>query len=391
MATLLLVIIYIAFISLGLPDAVLGAGWPVIQPDLDVPYSYAGIIQMIIAGGTILSSMFSGWLIKKMGTDKLTVASVSLTAIALLGYSIAPNYLWLILLALPLGIGAGAVDAALNSFVAEHYESRHMSWLHSFWGVGALSGPFILSYLLSHGHSWRLGYRFVGIFQIGLVVLLIVSLPVWKKVHNVPQKQEGEEDHKKNQSFNIMDVFKIKGVSFALIVYLLYCGIEASMSLWGGSYLYKVKHLNPADGATFVSLFFAFITIGRFLTGALTYRLTNNQMIRIGASIILLGVVLMILPLPLPITVAGFLLVGLGCAPIYPCMLHETPARFGRDKSQSIMGYQMAVAYIGTTILPPFFGFVASTHFMESFPIFILVYIGILYISFEALVRRTKA
>ncbi|MDC7239109.1 MAG: MFS transporter [Spirochaetales bacterium] len=387
MATLLLVIIYIAFISLGLPDALLGAGWPVIQPDLNIPYSYAGIIQMTIAGGTIVSSMFAGYLIKKMGTGKLTAFSVALTAGALLGFSIAPGFVWLVLIALPLGLGAGAVDAGLNAYVASHYKSRHMSWLHSFWGLGALSGPLVLSLILHQEGSWRAGYRSIGVFQILLVIILVFSLPLWGRVKTL-NSGDREENHGDLSLFGAM---KIRGVPFALGVFLFYCGIEATMGLWGGSYLFRVKEMDSARAASWVSLFYGSITLGRFLSGFLTLKLSNNSMIKIGALIIFCGVILMLLPLPLPLVLAGFLMIGLGCAPVFPSMLHETPVRFGEEGARSIMGFQMAVAYMGSTFLPPLFGFIAGAEAMHLLPVFLLVYISGLVIAFVQLKRVTAS
>jgi len=387
MATLLLLLIYIAFISLGLPDALLGSAWPVMQPDLSVPYEFAGIVQVLISAGTIVSSMFSGLLIKRFGTGKLTAISVALTAGALMAFAATPSF-WVILLAsIPLGLGGGAVDSALNAYVANHYESRHMSWLHSFWGVGALGGPLVLSMLLRHGFPWRRGYASIGTFQIVLVLILIAAIPLWDKVKTRKLNGEKEDPHHHIPFFAAL---KIKGVPMALIVFLFYCGIETTMGLWGGSFLFKVKGLTPAAAATWVSLYYGSITLGRLLTGFLTYKLSNNTMIRSGALIILSGVVLMLIPLSLPFTLAGFIIIGFGCAPIFPSMLHETPARFGRSSSQSIMGFQMAVAYIGTTILPPLFGFVAGAAAMHLLPVFLLTYIVFLLLSFEQLRLATK-
>lgn len=377
MVTLLLILIYIAFISLGLPDALLGAGWPVMQPDLNVPYSFAGLAQMLISGGTIISSMSAGALIKRFGTGKLTAFSVFMTAAALFGFSSAPSFFWILISALPLGLGAGAVDAALNAYVANHYESRHMSWLHSFWGVGALTGPMVLSFLLLGGHSWRIGYLSVGIFQVLLVGILIAAVPLWDKV-----QARTSEEAPVHRTMSLFSALKIKGVGPALLVFLCYCGIEASMGLWGGSFLFKVKGLDPALSATWVSIFYAGITAGRFLTGFLTYRLSNNSMIFSGTMMVFSGIILMLLPLPLPVSLAGFVLIGLGCAPIFPCMIHETPVRFGSASSQTIIGFQMAAAYTGSTLLPPLFGLITGSAGMVFLPLFLLTYALIMVIQF---------
>ncbi len=457
MATLLLIIIYIAFISLGLPDALLGAAWPVMQPDLAVPYSLAGLAQMTISGGTIVSSAFSGRFLKKFGTGRVTAVSVALTAAALFGFALTPSFWWLFAAAVPLGLGAGAVDSGLNAFVAAHYESRHMSWLHSFWGIGALSGPLVLSFLLSRGLPWRRGYLSIGIFQVILVAVLIFAVPLWEKVRargsvaggaerkaekedlaapnedrsekagrddgregvglEEPQSEttQGESSNMARQfddfrheevlaegtqsvsarpdstsNRSLFSTLKIKGVSFALITFLFYCGMESTMGLWGGSYLFLMKNLDPAAAARWVSLFYASITLGRFLTGFITFKLSNKTLVRWGGITILFGVVLLLLPLPTVVSLIGFLLIGLGCAPIFPCMLHETPVNFGPADSQAIMGFQMAVAYVGASFLPPIFGFISSATSMALFPLFLLAYITLLLLNSEALRRAVR-
>lgn len=385
MATLLLLLIYVAFISLGLPDALLGAGWPVMQPELGVPVSAAGLLQLIISGGTIVSSMFAGQLLARFGTGKLTAFSVALTAIALFGFAAAPAFGWLILMAVPLGLGAGAVDAALNAYVANHYASRHMSWLHSFWGVGALGGPLLLSILFAEQLGWRLGYSSIAVFQVVLVIVLLLAIPLWSRV-----KVRRDVDQPSNESerpLSLSNALRIKGVGLAMVVFLFYCGLELTMGLWGASYLYQTRGLAAADAAYWVSIFYASITLGRFATGFGSYRFSNLTMIRAGSLVIAVGVLLMWLPLSLPFSLCGYVLIGLGCAPIFPCMLHETPARFGQASSQSIMGYQMAFAYIGATALPPLFGLVAGMTSISYLPYFLVVYgLSILFGS-EALRR----
>lgn len=396
MATLLLTLIYVAFISLGLPDALLGAGWPVMQAEFAVPYGFAGLASMTISGGTILSSVFSSRVLRRFGTGRVTAVSVGLTAMALLGFSLSPSFWFLLLAAIPLGLGAGAVDSGLNAFVAQHYESRHMSWLHSFWGLGALTGPLVLSALLRRGTSWRSGYLSIAILQLGLVLLLVLAIPLWAKVQARTRdalagagEAGGAEPPAPHQP--LFFPLKIRGVKLALATFLLYCGIESTMGLWGGSFLFRTKGLDPAQAATWVSTFYASITLGRFMTGFVSYRLSNPALIRAGALTILAGVGLLLchLPLPLTLTLAGFILIGLGCAPIFPCMLHETPARFGSAHAQAIMGFQMAVAYIGATFLPPLFGFIANATTLALLPFFLVAYILLLLAASEALRRRT--
>lgn len=385
MALLLLAIIYVAFISLGLPDAMLGAGWPVMQPDLAVPYSYAGMVSVIVSGGTILSSVFSSRMLKRFGIGKVTAASVGLTALGLFGYSFSPSFWWLLPAAVPLGIGAGAVDSGLNAYVAENYESRHMSWLHSFWGVGALSGPLILSALFARGTAWRRGYLYIAIIQVALVIVLALAVPLWGKARrrSAAAAVAREAPHQA-----LFFPLRIEGAKLALLAFFCYCGVESSMGLWGGSFLFKVKGIEATAAATWVGLFYASITLGRFLTGFITYRISNKDLIRSGGLVVLAGAALMLLPLPLPVTLTGFLMVGFGCAPLFPCMLHETPARFGEEHSQAIMGFQMAVAYLGATFLPPAFGFIASATSLGLLPIFVLGYICCLILASEALRRK---
>jgi len=390
MATLLLTLIYIAFISLGLPDALLGAGWPVIQPEFGVSYGFAGFVSMTISGGTILSSVLSTRVLRRFGTGRVTAFSVALTALALLGFALSPSFWWLLVAAIPLGLGGGAVDSGINAYVAEHYESRHMSWLHSFWGVGALTGPLLLSWILTQGTSWREGYWAVALLQGTLVVFLLFAIPLWDKVR---RRSLGEEAATApvTEHQPLFFPLKIKGVKLALVALFFYCGIESTMGLWGGSFLFKTKGLDPAASATWVSLFFASITLGRFLTGFVTYHVSNKDLIRWGGVVVLVGVALMLAPLPLPFTLAGFLLIGLGCAPLFPCMLHETPVRFGATHAQAVMGFQMAVAYIGATFLPPTFGFIASATSLTLMPLFLLGYIVLLILSSEALRKKLAA
>lgn len=398
MSTLLLCVIYASFISLGLPDAMLGAGWPAMRLEFGVPVAYAGILQMIISAGTIVSSMNSGKILRRFGTGRVTAVSVCMTALALAGFSYLPSFYWLILAAIPLGLGAGSVDAGLNAYVAAHYESRHMSWLHSFWGVGALSGPIVISFALSRSVSWRMGYASIAAVQALLVVVLAFTLPLWDRVRlrgfiaggesggesNGKTALRGESSLKSESSssrepvlvseahLSLASVLRIKGVPFALASFLLYCGIESSMGLWSASFLVGVRGVEPASAARWASAFYASITLGRFITGFLTFRVRNEDLIRGGAFLILCGVISMLLPLHLYATFAGIILVGLGCAPIFPCMLHLTPARFGANGSQSVMGVQMAFAYVGSTCVPPSFGALSSYTGLAALPLFAL-------------------
>lgn len=385
MLTLLLIIIYLSFISLGLPDSLLGSAWPVIHTDLGVAFPSAGIISMIISGGTIISSLFSGRVIRSFGTGKVTFVSVAMTAVALLGFSVAPSFIWLCIMAIPLGLGAGSVDAALNNFVALHYKAKHMSWLHCFWGVGATLGPIIMSLFIAKNNQWQKGYFTISMIQFSLVAVLFITLPLWNRIGKDDNKAEEEEkSHQKTPAL------KIPGVKLALVSFVCYCGTEATAGLWGSSYLVNYKGLSAGEAAKWISLFYAGITLGRFLSGFLTIKFNNKTLIRLGQVICMLGAITLILPLPTYFSMVGLILLGLGCAPIYPSMLHETPNRFGKEASQSIMGLQMAFAYMGSTFMPPLLGFIASKTSIVIFPYFLLCYILIMLVNSEKINKFMK-
>ncbi len=385
MTLLLLIIIYLAFISLGLPDSLLGSAWPAIQPELHVPVSYAGIVTMIISGGTIISSYFSSTIIKKLGTGLVTAISVIMTAAALLGFAYSHNFIWFCLLAVPLGLGAGSVDAALNNFVAIHYEARHMSWLHCFWGVGATLGPVVMAAFMKQQGRWDLGYRTIGLIQLGLSVALFISLPLWKKV-----KQEAEAQEESGVELSRSEILKKKGVLSALFAFFCYCAVESTSGLWGSSFLVFSKGIAPETAAKYVSLFYLGITIGRFLAGFVTMKFSNHTMIRLGEGIIFIGILLLFLPGGRFTLMAGLLLMGFGCAPIYPSLIHETPRRFGKVISQSLMGMQMAFAYIGATFMPPLFGAIANATTFLLYPAALLFFLCLMVILSEKSVRGAQ-
>lgn len=390
-ATFFLIIIYIVFISLGLPDSLLGVAWPLMHSEYGVSIDAAGLISMVISGGTIVSSLVSGAIRKRLSTGQITVISCFMTAISLLGFSFSPSFIWLIFLAIPLGLGAGAVDAVLNNYVAIHYKAHHMSWLHCFWGVGATVAPFIMSQFISQQNSWRRGYSTVSIIQFTLFVLLLFALPLWSKVERGDQNKAGDLENDQDQTDIIsnpetekkVNILKIKGVKLSLLSFLFYCGVEHTMGLWGSSFLVNFKQLPPYIAAQWVSLYYAGITVGRLISGFISLKISNHIMIRLGQILTLVGAVFLLLPLPNFFSLIGFITVGLGCAPIFPCMLHETPARFGKEHSQTIMGYQMALAYSGGTFLPPILGFIAAHTTIGIFPFFILSYIIIMLIGSE--------
>lgn len=386
MTTFLLIIIYLAFISLGLPDSLLGAAWPVMRDEFEAPLDTAGYLFMTISGGTIISSLVSGRLLIKFGTGKVTFISVLMTAIALLGFHFAPSVIWIVICAIPLGLGAGAVDAGLNDYVALHYKAHHMSWLHCFWGVGATLGPIIIAQFIAESGAWRSGYLTIAIIQFALVLLLLFTLPLWGKVARLTESSdEKNQEFIENRVVKSKKPLKIKGVKFSLTAFFFYCGVEATMVLWGSSFLVNIKGLNPATAAIWVSLYYAGITIGRLITGFITFKLSNRQLILIGQLMALFGAIVLLLPLQTVFSLIAFIIIGLGLAPIFPCMLHETPRRFGKEHSQIIMGYQMAFAYSGTTFIPPVIGFVATYLTIGIVPICIMLFIVGMLLSSERL------
>ena len=366
MVHLLLVIIYLSFVSLGLPDALLGAAWPTMCLDFSVPVSYAGGISLIISAGTVVSSLLSDRLTKQLGTGKVTALSVGMTAVALFGFSISDAYWQLCLWAIPYGLGAGSVDASLNNYVALHYASRHMSWLHCMWGLGASIGPYILGAALTAGMGWNKGYGIISAMQVVLTAVLFLSLPMWKK-----RKDEPGEDGVKAKPLTLKQIFSMKGAKEIMLAFFCYCALEQTCILWGSSYLVMHNGLDEETAASLASLFMLGITVGRFLSGFVTYKLNDVNMIRLGQGIIAAGILIMLLPLGNAAAMTGLLLIGLGCAPIYPCVIHSTPDHFGEENSQALIGVQMASAYVGICVMPPLFGLIANHISASLLPVYI--------------------
>lgn len=385
MIQLLLSLIYISFISLGLPDALLGAAWPTMHLEFGVPVSLAGLISLTISAGTVVSSLLSDWMTFRLGPGKVTAISVGLTAFALFGFSGSTEYWHLLIWAIPYGLGAGSVDASLNNYVAIHYASRHMSWLHCMWGVGASVGPYILGRALTGGLSWNAGYRCIAIFQVCLTAVLFLSLPLWKK-----RKDASEQNNSAGAPLSLRQILVIPGAKEILIAFFCYCAAEQTAILWGSTYL--VRHWGMAEEAAagFGSLFLIGITIGRALNGFLTYKLSDKALIRLGQGIMLLGVAVMVMPLGAFGAMTGLLLIGLGCAPIYPCVIHSTPSHFGEENSQAIVGVQMAAAYIGVCVMPPLFGLIANHITVSLLPGYIGLITALMIAMCEKL-NRMKA
>ena len=386
MIHLLLAIIYLSFISLGLPDALLGAAWPNIYVDLQTSVSYAGIIFMIISAGTVVSSLMSDRLTYHLGTGKLTAISVGMTAIALFGFSTSNSFLMLCLWAVPYGLGAGSVDASLNNYVALHYEGYHMSWLHCMWGVGATVGPYVMGYMLSGGHSWTSGYRIIAMLQVGLTLVLFLSLPLWKERRNVKNGEEAAT----GEVLSLGEVLKIPGVKEIMVTFFCYCALEQTTGLWASSYLVMYKGVDPDMAASFASMFFIGITVGRAVNGFMTLKFNDNQLIRLGQMIVAAGILAMLLPLGNTVSLVGFELIGLGCAPIYPCIIHSTPENFGADKSQAVIGVQMASAYVGNIVMPPLFGVIAEHITIWLLPVYLFVILLFMYFMHKKMLIKCK-
>lgn len=358
----------------------MGSAWPAMYQEFSVPVSYAGVISMIIAMGTIVSSLQSDRLTKKFGTGKVTAVSVLMTAAALFGFSVSHSFIALCLWAVPYGLGAGSVDASLNNYVALHYASRHMSWLHCMWGIGASIGPYIMGYALAGGESWNMGYRYIAVLQIILTAVLFFSLPLWKKPKTDSPEQSGEENTK---PLFLRQIIKIRGAKEVMVTFFCYCALEQTTGLWASSYLVLHCGLSTETAAGFASLFFIGITAGRAVGGFLTMKLNDTQMIRLGQILILCGILCLFLPFGSITALSGFVLVGLGCAPIYPSIIHSTPEHFGADKSQAVIGVQMASAYVGTCFMPPVFGFIANHISVSLLPVFLLVILVLMAVMHE--------
>ncbi len=382
MAMLLLTIIYLSFISLGLPDALLGAAWPIMHVELGVPVSMAGGISLIIAAGTVVSSLLSDRLTKWLGAGKVTAFSVGMTAAALFGFSMSSRYWMLCLWAVPYGLGAGSVDASLNNYVALHYSSRVMSWLHCMWGVGASLGPYILGAALTGGMGWDTGYGIIGALQVVLTAALFLSLPLWKK-----RSDEPGENGERTAPLTLLQIIRIPGAKEVLLAFFCYCALEQTAILWGSSYLVMHNGMDKEVAAGFGSMFLIGLTIGRFFSGFLTVKFSDANMIRLGQGLITVGVVLMLLNLGTWGSLVGLMLIGLGCAPVYPCVIHSTPAHFGEEKSQAIIGVQMASAYLGICLMPPLFGLIANYISASLLPWYLIGINGIMVLMCERLNR----
>ena len=385
MYSILLALIYLAFVSLGLPDSLLGSAWISMREQMEIPLSYAGILSMIIAGGTIISSLLSDKLTKRLGVGFITAISVLLTATALFGFSISKEFWMLCVWAVPYGVGAGAIDAALNNYVALHYASRHMNWLHCFWGVGAAISPYIMSYCLTNGMGWNSGYRTVSFIQFILTAILFISLPLWKM-----KKISTSNEQSNLPALKLSQIIRIKGVKFILPAFFGYCALESTTFLWASSYLVLSRGIDFEIASKYASLFFIGITAGRFLSGIISDKIGDRNMIRMGIGLIFAGILAIWLPVKTNwMCLYGLIIIGLGCAPIYPAIIHATPANFGKVNSQAIVGVQMASAYTGATFMPPLFGLIANHINISLFPAFLLIFAVLMVFMTEKLNKVT--
>lgn len=369
MATLLLIVIYIAFIGLGVPDSLFGTAWPAIYTDLNLPVSWASIVTIIVSCGTITSSLLSSWLISRFGTGKITAVSTLMTALALLGFSCSDSMLWLCLCAIPLGLGAGSIDTALNNYVALHYKASHMNFLHCFYGIGVSLSPYLMSLALSKG-TWEGGYRAVFWFQLAIAALTALALPLWKKVRHA---QNGEEEEETPRVLSFPALMKMPKVRMACLVFIGYCALEYTCGTWGSTFLVNAKGAAADTAARMVTFYYIGLALGRFLSGVLAGRLHSRQLVKIGQTILLAAIASLFLPLPSAFCSVSLFFIGLGNGPIFPNMLHLTPELFGKDLSQAVIGAEMATSYIGVLLAPALFGLIAQNVTAALFPVYLLV------------------
>lgn len=403
MFSILLLMIYLAFVSLGLPDALLGSAWPIMYQEFAVPVSYSGTVFMIICGGTILSSLNSEKLNRRFGTGKITAISVFLTAIALFGFSISHSFLMLCLFAIPYGLGAGSVDAALNHYVALHYSSRHMSWLHCMWGLGASVGPYIMGFVLQRGEPWNRGYLIVSIIQFTLAIILFCSLSLWKKnpeeltenaastaKQEAPKQEAPKQEAPKQRALSLREVFAIPGAKESLASFYGYCALEQTVGLWAGSFMVLALGMEEKLAASYVALFYFGITFGRFLSGFFTMKWKDEQMVLGGSAIVFFGIFLLFTPWSKALVLPALILIGLGCAPVYPSVIHSTPYNFGVEHSSALIGAQMAAAYVGTLIMPPLFGVLGRSFSMKLFPYYSMFLLLFMVFTYRRMLQVTK-
>lgn len=381
--TLLLVVIFADFISLGIPDSLFGSAWPAIYTEFGLPVSWAGCVTALISCCTIVSSLMSSRVIRRFGTGMVTAASVWMTALSLLGFSLSDGFFWLCLLAVPLGLGAGSVDTALNNYVALHYKAVHMNLLHCFYGIGVSLSPALMSWALSGTGGWRGGYRTVAWIQIAIAVLATASLPLWKRAASRDAEQ-GEE------TAETMSIGKLAGMPKVRAVWMMFfgsCALEYTAGIWGSTFLVNCRGMAVEAAAGCTTFYYIGMALGRFLSGVLSGRLHSRKLIAIGQAVTAAAVLLLLLPLPRAFAVIGLFGVGLGNGPVFPNLLHLTPENFGRKLSGAVMGSQMASSYVGITLMPALFGVLANRIGVGLFPGWLLAMFALMLLGTGLLAR----
>ncbi len=379
----LLVVIYIAFIGLGVPDSLIGSAWPAIHTQMNIPVEAVSVLTLFISGCTVLSSMFSTGILNKLGTAKVTAFSTAMTAAALLGFSFAPSFWVMIPLAVILGLGAGAIDSGLNNYVALHFKASHMNFLHCFYGVGVSLSPYLMSLALSNA-GWRGGYRYAFYVQAAITILLIVSIPLWKK------SSSAEEAEEKGVNLTLRQMAKMSEVRQVWIIMLATNAIEYACGVWGSTYLVEQKGFSAELGALALTVYYVGMSVGRFVSGLISNKISTWKRIGIGSVVLAPAIILMLLPLNGTVTVIGLFLVGLGNGSIYPNMIHLTPHNFGKDVSQAVMGSQIAFAYIGVMLAPPMVSLVSGLFGIKVYPILLAVLYVIMVVTLKCFVNRLK-
>ena len=385
MATALLIIIYMAFIGLGIPDSLFGTAWPAIYPEFGAPLSAASYVTLLISGGTVVSSLLSDRIINRFGTGKVTAVSTAMTAAALLGFSLSPDLPWLCLFAIPLGLGAGAIDSGLNNYVALHYKAAHMNFLHCFYGIGVSLSPYLMSLALAGEGGWRGGYRLVFYCQLAIALITLLSLPLWSrgKTDN-PAVVEGVP-----RTISMAGLIRIPAVRTVWAVFFASCAIEYTCGTWGSTFLVSAKGLAVEHAAQMVTFYYAGMALGRFLSGMLAGRLSSWRLIQTGQGVVL-GAIALLLPLPAAVSGVGLFLIGLGNGPLFPNLIHLTPKNFGIEISQSVMGTQMAASYMGIMLMPPLFGLLAQAVGAWVLPGFLLLLFVVMAASMGLLLHLLK-
>ncbi len=386
MMTILLIIIFISFIGVGLPDSVLGTAWPIMYREFELPISLAGYLTSTVSAGTIVSSFFSARLINRFGTGLVTAISTLLTAIALLGFSFTKNPVFFFVLAIPLGLGAGSIDTALNSFVALHYDAARMSFLHCFYGIGVAASPFIMSFALGEVGNWRKGYLTIALIQFGITAIAFAALPLWRKV----QKKDGEESEIIVRTLSTKELLQTSGVMMSCLAFFFSCALELTAGSWSSSFFVNTKGVEADTAARIAMLFYIGLAGGRFLSGVFAGMLGRKCLLRISLVILLLSCLVFLLPLPTMITAAALLFIGLGSGPIYPNLVHLTPDNFGEDIAQSVMGIQQAMTYMGIMIMPWLFGVLAQLFSTALLPWYLLVMFVMYWATFVMLMKKVK-